>query len=237
MISETAHAIYLSSMTLTPAQMHPAIRTATDFRARALSNLHRTPQLKPISETNDFSPSDFDLNPDARQELWKGGSGTPAAVLVPVVARTPLTLLLTQRTAHLPAHAGQIAFPGGKIDREDDSACDAALREAEEEVGLDSRLAEPLGYLDTYRTVTNFAVVPVVALIDPDVTLNLNHNEVAETFEVPLSFLMDPHNHTKHSRTYAGTERYYYAMPYGQRYIWGATAGILRNMHERLFAT
>ncbi len=224
-------------MTLTSTQMHPAFRSASDFQRVALKNLHRAPQLQPVTKTSVFSPSDFDLNPGARPELWKGGLGTPAAVLVPVVARTPLTLLLTQRTDHLPAHAGQIAFPGGKIDHKDGGAREAALREAEEEIGLDRHLAEPLGYLDTYRTVTNFAVVPVVALIDPEFALDLNHDEVAETFEVPLSFLMDPQNHAKHSRSYAGNERYYYAMPYGERYIWGATAGILRNMHQRLFAT
>jgi 8-oxo-dGTP pyrophosphatase MutT (NUDIX family) len=198
-----------------------------------------TPPDGPASalKVHSAGPSDFDLNPGAEAELGPPDEPIPAAVLVPVIARDPLSLLLTQRTGGLAAHAGQIAFPGGKVDPRDRGALGAALREAEEEIGLEPALVEPLGCLDIYRTVTGFAITPVVALVQPGFTLSLNQREVAEAFEVPLPFLMDGANHQKHSRVYRGHARQYYAMPYGERYIWGATAGILKNMHERLFAT
>lgn len=156
-----------------------------------------------------------------------------AAVLFPIVARDEPTVLLTVRTAHLSSHAGQISFPGGKIDDADANALATALRETEEEIGLDRSLVEPLGYLDKYRTGTGYSVVPVVALVKPDFTLSLNANEVAESFEVPLSFLMNTDNHQRHSRPWRGRERHFYAMPFGERFIWGATAGMIKNMHER----
>ena len=159
----------------------------------------------------------------------------PAAVLVPVVARLPLTVLLTQRTDTLPSHAGQIAFPGGKIEADDHDAIAAALREAQEEIGLDPGLVEPLGYLDAYRTGTGYRIYPVVALVKPGFTLTLDAREVADAFEVPLAFLMDERNHQTHVRSMRGVERRFYAMPFEQRYIWGATAGIMKNMHQRLF--
>lgn len=183
------------------------------------------------------SPSDFDLNPGALAAEAPTRPETPAAVLVPVVARAELTVLLTQRTGHLAAHAGQIAFPGGKIDAGDGGPVAAALREAHEETGLDPALVEPLGTLDRYRTVTGFSITPVVALVSPDFRLLLNRHEVSDAFEVPLSFLMDRRNHAVHTRLFRGEERRYYAMPYGDRYIWGATAGILKNMHTRLFSS
>lgn len=183
------------------------------------------------------SPSDFDLNP----ELWLDAEHpvpelTPAAVLVGIVAREPLTLLLTQRAATLSKHAGQIAFPGGRIDPGDATPADAALREAEEEIGLAAEFITPLGFLDTYRTGTGYAIAPLVALIRPGFTLRLQEGEVAEAFEVPLAYLMDLQNHETHTKIWQGAERRFYAMPYEDRYIWGATAGILKNMHERLFA-
>lgn len=181
------------------------------------------------------APSDFDLNPTVPAAEVLTRPGTPAAVLVPVVARSELTVLLTQRTEHLASHAGQIAFPGGKIDAADGGPVAAALREAFEETGLDPALVEPLGTLDRYRTVTGFSITPVVAIVSPDFSLSLNRNEVADAFEVPLSFLMDGRNHAVHTRLFRGEERRYYAMPFGERYIWGATAGILKNMHTRLF--
>jgi 8-oxo-dGTP pyrophosphatase MutT (NUDIX family) len=159
-----------------------------------------------------------------------------AAVLIPVIARETLTLLLTERTAGLKRHAGQIAFPGGRMDAEDASPVATALREANEEIGLAPAFVEPLGFLDSYRTGTGFLIRPVVGLVSPGFALRLAEGEVADAFEVPLSFLMDPANHQKASREWRGRMRAYYAMPYGERYIWGATAGMLKNMYERLYA-
>ena len=161
----------------------------------------------------------------------------PAAVLVPIVMRPDgPAILLTERASHLRNHSGQIAFPGGKMDEGDASPLATALREAEEEIGLDPRHVEPLGYLDPYLSSSNFVVVPSVAFVDPDAMLTPNPDEVADLFEVPLGFLMDEVNHELHSREWNGRMRRYYAMPYGTRYIWGVTAGILRNMYERLYA-
>jgi 8-oxo-dGTP pyrophosphatase MutT (NUDIX family) len=162
------------------------------------------------------------------------GEPSPAAVLVPIIAREELTVLLTQRTEHLAKHAGQISFPGGKIDADDDGPVAAALREAEEEIGLSARFIEPLGFLDSYRTGTGYRIVPVVALVQPQFTLALNVEEVSDAFEVPLAFLMDEVNHQRHAREWRGRQRQFYAIPYLNRYIWGATAGIIKNMHERL---
>jgi len=158
----------------------------------------------------------------------------PAAVLIPVVDHPQPTVLLTQRSAHLNDHAGQIAFPGGKIDVTDASPLDAALREAEEEIGLDRRYVDPLGYLDLYATGFGFRILPTVARVKPGFKLRINASEVDDAFEVPLAFLMDPANHQIHSKEFRGIERSYYAMPFAERYIWGATAGILRVLYERI---
>jgi 8-oxo-dGTP pyrophosphatase MutT (NUDIX family) len=158
----------------------------------------------------------------------------PAAVLIPLVDRKEPTVLLTQRAAHLADHAGQIAFPGGKIDAMDASPLDAALREAEEEIGLDRAFVHPIGYLGVYGTGFGFRILPTVARVQPGFALNINHSEVDDAFEVPLAFLMDPANHQLHSKEFRGMERSYYAMPYAERYIWGATAGILRILYERI---
>jgi 8-oxo-dGTP pyrophosphatase MutT (NUDIX family) len=160
----------------------------------------------------------------------------PAAVLIAVIDRPRPTVLLTQRSAHLNDHAGQISFPGGKIDATDASPLDAALREAEEEVGLARAFIDPIGYLDLYGTSFGFRILPTVARVRPGFELRINPSEVDDAFEVPLAFLMNPANHQLHSKEFRGMERVYYAMPYGERYIWGATAGILRVLYERIFA-
>jgi 8-oxo-dGTP pyrophosphatase MutT (NUDIX family) len=161
----------------------------------------------------------------------------PAAVLIPVVDHNEPTVLLTQRSPNLSEHAGQIAFPGGKIDATDKSPRDAALREAWEEVGLDRSFVDPIGYLDLYGTGFGFRILPTVARVKPGFKLTINHSEVVDAFEVPLSFLMNPQNHQIHSREFRGMERSYYAMPFAERYIWGATAGILRVLYERIYLT
>ena len=178
--------------------------------------------------------SDFDLNPELEPVREISRAPRDAAVLVPIVLRDELTVLLTQRTEDLPSHAGQIAFPGGKVESHDDGPLAAALRETHEEIGLGHSFVEPLGYLDGYLTGTGFHVVPVVAFVTPDFSLTLDPSEVADAFEVPLGFLMDSANHQRHSREWRGITRTYYAMPYGQRYIWGATAGMLRNLYDRI---
>ena len=169
--------------------------------------------------------------------LPMNASARPAAVLVPLVAHASgLTVLLTRRAAAMREHSGQIAFPGGKIDTEDGSPLAAALREAEEEIGLNRRHIELLGYLDAYQTGTGFRIQPVVALVTPPFTLALHAGEVEAAFEVPLMFLMDAANHQRHSRKFSGHERFFYAMPWGEHFLWGATAGILRNLYERLYS-
>lgn len=212
--------------------------TEPAFRARAVARLHRAPvdSIFDPRSGRSWGPSDFDLNPDLLSDLAVMEEPRPAAVLVPVVARSELTVLLTQRTEHLAKHAGQISFPGGKIDEEDVGPIDAAIREAEEEIGLSASYIETLGFLDSYRTGTGYRITPVVALVRQGFSLALNAHEVADVFEVPLSFLMDEANHQRHAREWRGRQRQFYAMPYQDRYIWGATAGIIKNLHERLIA-
>ncbi len=163
-----------------------------------------------------------------------------AAVLVPVVLRDQPMVLLTERTTHLSTHSGQIAFPGGRCDDTDDGPADTALREAEEEIGLDRALVEVIGQMPTYTTGTRFVVTPVVGLVAPDHRLALNAHEVADAFEVPLAFLMNPAHHHRHLVDVFGTPREFFSMPYMQagteRFIWGATAGMLRNLYRFLAA-
>ena len=167
--------------------------------------------------------------------------GTPgrlmaAAVLVPVIERPEgLTVLFTQRTAHLYDHAGQVSFPGGRCETSDPSPVFTALRETEEEIGLDRSRVEVLGLLPEYRTGTGFSVTPVVGLVCPPFELALDSFEVAEVFETPLAFLLDPANHQRHSMEIAGIVRQYYAMPYEGYFIWGATAGMLVSLHSQLY--
>jgi 8-oxo-dGTP pyrophosphatase MutT (NUDIX family) len=158
-----------------------------------------------------------------------------AAVLVPLVAHGDgVTVLLTRRTDHLHHHAGQISFPGGRLEAHDDGVVGAALREAEEEIGLQPRHVTPTGLLDDYETVTGFLVTPVVGFVRPGFSLTLDAFEVADAFEVPLAFLLDPSNHQVHSRIRHGERRRYYVFEYGERYIWGATAGMIMNLYRRL---
>jgi 8-oxo-dGTP pyrophosphatase MutT (NUDIX family) len=207
-----------------------------EFFERAKARLNR--EVTPALNNPDMEATirgDLDLDP----EMWiKAGvkATRPAAVLVPVVAKPEPTVLLTQRTPDLKSHSGQIAFPGGKIDPTDATPQAAALREALEEIGLEERFVEPIGYLDLYLTFSGFRILPLVARVDPDYRLTINPGEVADAFEVPLEFLMTPANHQRHKRDWKGVERQYYAMPFNERYIWGVTAGILRNLYERIYA-
>jgi len=156
-----------------------------------------------------------------------------ASVLVPLVDRAEgFSILLTQRTAHLSRHAGQIAFPGGRVDEGDADEVATALRETEEEIGLSRSHIEPIGRLDRYITRTGFTVTPVVALVEPPFTLTVDPNEVSEAFEVPLDFILDPANRQKDSYDFQGVTRYFYVFRYGERNIWGATAGMLVNLAE-----
>jgi len=172
--------------------------------------------------------SDFSLNGVVPAPT----SFRPAAVLVPLVRREPgITVLLTQRTEDMPSHAGQIAFPGGRKQAEDADARATALRETEEEVGISRKFVEVVGQVDPYRTGTGYEITPVVGIVTPGFTIHADPREVADVFEVPLSHFLDEKNHRIDSRIFQGRERRYYAMPYGDRYIWGATAGMLKNLH------
>ena len=214
----------------------PAV-TGRDFFERARSRLTLDVPTALIDLAAPATRGDLDLDP----ALWQraGVSATrPAAVLVPVVDRPEPTVLLTLRTAALASHAGQIAFPGGKIEASDATPLAAALREAHEEIGLDRSLVDPIGYLDLYLTFSGFRILPAVARVDPAFKATLNPTEVDDAFEVPLAFLMNVQNHALHSRNDQrgeGVVRRYYAMPFGERYIWGVTAGIVRNLYERIY--
>jgi 8-oxo-dGTP pyrophosphatase MutT (NUDIX family) len=202
-------------------------------RARARLTLEVPPSL--LDPTAEGARGDLDLNPS----MWEaaGVNATkPAAVLVPIIDRSEPTVLFTVRTVDLASHAGQVAFPGGKIDPDDESPLAAAVREAQEEIGLAPSLIEPLGYLDLYLTFSGFRILPTVARVQGDFLLTLNPSEVTEIFEVPLRFLMTPANLQLRSREWKGISREYYAIPFGDRYIWGITAGIVRNLYDRICA-
>jgi 8-oxo-dGTP pyrophosphatase MutT (NUDIX family) len=200
-------------------------------------------RLSPVPSELIFDPgrghtvreSDAGNDADLAEDLMLGRPLRRAAVLVPVVAHAAPTVLLTLRTEHLPSHAGQVAFPGGKVEAGDTDAVATALREADEEIGLADSFIRPLGFLDALRTHTGFHVDPVVALVEPGFRLQPDAREVAAVFEVPLAFLMDPANHDKQFRMRDGRRRDFYAMPFQGRFIWGVTAAMIRNMHMRLF--
>jgi 8-oxo-dGTP pyrophosphatase MutT (NUDIX family) len=178
--------------------------------------------------------SDYDMNPQARP--GQALPLRPAAVLVPLVMHEAgLSVLPPRRADTLRQHTGQIAFPGGRCDA-GETFVEAALREAEEEIGLDRSFVEVAGLLTPYETVTGYRVIPVVGFVRPGFTLTLNKGEVAEAFEAPFDFLMNTANHQRQSRqTPSGEHRYFYAMPYEDYYIWGATAGMLRGLYQRLY--
>jgi 8-oxo-dGTP pyrophosphatase MutT (NUDIX family) len=198
-----------------------------DFQSRAMAGLR-------VEPPSGWNRSDDDMNDRARM-IPDGVVTKPAAVLVPIVLRAEgPTILLTQRHADLSKHAGQIAFPGGRMD-EGETALAAALREAQEEIGLDPRFISPIGFLDGYLTITNYMVTPVVALVREGFSLHAQPGEVDDIFEVPLSFLMDVKNRQTQSREWKGMTRYFYVYPHGERNIWGATAGMIKNLHDRLY--
>lgn len=186
------------------------------------------PTILPLSPRR----GDYDLNPDfepsAPREL------APAAVLVPIVRRGDPTVLFTRRTEHLARHAGQVSFPGGRLHHDDVSLVATALRETQEETGIDSELIDVAGFLDPYETGTGFAILPVVGLLDEGFSLRPNSQEVAEIFEVPLVFFLDPGNLEHGTGEWQGRTRSFYAFRYKQHYIWGATAGIIVSLRDRL---
>ena len=212
----------------------------TDPSAAALRALARG-KLRPslsLAELEAAAPSGISDDGPAERgpELAALTPLRPAAVLLPIVVRLGgLSVLLTLRASDLRAHSGQVAFPGGKVDA-GETPREAALREVQEEIGLEKRFVEPLGWLDPYFTGTGFRVAPLVALVNPPFALKINKLEVDEVFETPFAFLMDAANHRLEEREWQGRRRKYYAMPHEGRYIWGATAGILRNLYEKLFS-
>ena len=182
--------------------------------------------------------SDFDLHPNGRPGYVAPDRRLkPAGVLVPIVNREAgPTILLTQRTAHLKKHAGQISFPGGGWEEQDPHLEATALRETEEEIGLHQRHIEVLGQLSLYETSTAYGVTPVVGWVEPPFNLTVDDFEVAEVFEVPLEWIMQRRNHEQESRVRDGRRRHYYVLPYEGRFIWGATAGMLVNLVDVLEA-
>lgn len=237
-------------MTPSPASRQPASLTASipNFDPRQVPVIgtdSHLPAVPAAGQTPQALRARFAHPPRWQPEVRKEARFAPrtpahAAVLVPLVLREELTVLLTQRTEQLSTHSGQVAFPGGRQDPEDADATATALREAQEEVGLDPGQVEVLGSLPVYETGTAFMVTPVVALVQPDAPLHPNPYEVADVFEVPLRFLLDPAHHQRHRLHWQGLEREWFSMPYldggRERYIWGATAGMLRNFYRFMAA-
>ena len=237
-------------MTPSPASRQPASLTASipNFDPRQVPVIgtdSHLPAVPAAAQTPQALRARFAHPPRWQPEVRKEARFAPrtpahAAVLVPLVLREELTVLLTQRTEQLSTHSGQVAFPGGRQDPEDADATATALREAQEEVGLDPGQVEVLGSLPVYETGTAFMVTPVVALVQPVAPLHPNPYEVADVFEVPLRFLLDPAHHQRHRLHWQGLEREWFSMPYldagRERYIWGATAGMLRNFYRFMVA-
>jgi len=228
-----------------PAPLTP-LSKLPDFDPRAVPVLGIDNHLPPVPQGH-LAPEALrqrfrdppPWQPEIRDEpIWVARKPVPASVLIPVVLRARPTVLLTQRTAHLSSHSGQIAFPGGKQDVEDPDIISTALREAREEVGLASHLVQVMGTLPTYRTGSGFIITPVVGLVSESFVPAPNAFEVEDVFEVPLAFLMDPANHRRHAIFAQGVRRDWLSMPYTdertERFIWGATAGMLRNLYRFL---
>jgi 8-oxo-dGTP pyrophosphatase MutT (NUDIX family) len=209
--------------------MSEALFTAQDFRRRALE------QVAPLDQAW-REHGDHVLNRDSILQIEQLNL-RDAAVLIGVIDDPDeARVILTKRTDKLRKHAGQIAFPGGGIDESDLSPEEAALREAEEEIGLDPRFVETVGRLPQYLAGTGFRIQPVLAVVQPGFVITPNPDEVESVFEVPLAFLMNPDNHQQDSRVWQGAVRHFYVMPYRERHIWGITAGIIRTLYERLYA-
>jgi len=220
----------------------PIIATADDLRRICQARLAKAPTDAVFSAHHIPARGDHDLNDLNDDKDIEAGlisdkkTPKPAAVLVPIIARPAgLSILLTERQKDLNSHGGQISFPGGKVEQADNSPLEAALRETHEEVGIEQKFVELLGFCDDYQTVTGYRIVPVVGLVGDGFALQADPGEVANIFEVPFEFLMDTSNHRKDSLIWQGKRRHYFAMPFKTHYIWGATAGILKNLHERLY--
>ena len=223
---------------ITDPRVVPVLGTDAHLAAVDVARLNADALRRRLNAPPDWTP----------EKLGDGGlfddhPRSNASVLVPLVQReVGLTVLLTQRTSHLRDHAGQISFPGGRAEASDANAIDTALRETEEEVGLSRRHVEVIGTLPIYRTVTNYDVTPIVALVRPPFELVIDAHEVAEAFEVPLAFLMTPAHHQRHVFEFAGGQREFLSMPWprpdgqGDYFIWGATAAMLRNFYRLLSA-
>jgi 8-oxo-dGTP pyrophosphatase MutT (NUDIX family) len=209
--------------------------TEAGFRSLAAERLDSEPSQAIFDPRTGkaWGRGDWDLNPELLADFAAMPPARPAAVLFGVVVREELTVLLTQRTHTLRTHAGQIAFPGGKVEAGDGGPVGAALRESVEEIGLDPKFVEPLGFLDGYRTGTGFTVAPVVALIQPGFDLKPDPREVDEVFEVPLDHAMDLARYRQSTIFWKGRERIFYVLDHETAYIWGVTAGILRSFAER----
>ncbi|MEI9990905.1 MAG: CoA pyrophosphatase [Rhizomicrobium sp.] len=192
------------------------------------SRLLHEPPLLPLVPTR----SDYDLNPQNRPA--KKPDLTPAAVLLPLILRREPHVLLTQRTDSLTQHAGQVAFPGGRVEPNDVSLVETALRETQEETGIEPAFVTVAGFLDAYETGTGYAILPVVGILSEGFALAPHEGEVASIFEVPLAFLLDPANRKKQSREFQGRTRSFYAFTYEDHYIWGATAAMLIDFGERI---
>ncbi len=206
-----------------------------DLRARARGILVDPGERIEPGRDAQAGRSDFDLNPELAR-LEGAEQRYPAAVLVPIIEReNEARVLFTQRAEHLSSHAGQISFPGGKMDPHDANIAETALREAREEIGLDPRYVDKIGFLDDYATSSGYHISPLVAVIRDGYSIAPDNNEVADIFDVPLSFLMDSSNHKLLTRQWRGVKRQFYAMAYEERFIWGATAGMLRNLYEALY--
>lgn len=200
----------------------------------ALMDLNPPPPIAALpTDVSALDRGDHMMNPD--RLILSTGPLKPAAVLVPLVGHPQaLHVLLTRRSADLHRHPGQIAFPGGRVDQVDADLVACALRETEEEIGLPRQWVQVMGALDPYLTATGYVVVPIVGLVRPGFDLRLDSREVAASFEVPLDFILDEANHRLDSGTIQGRERHWWAIPYGEHYIWGATAGMLRSLRERM---